>query len=328
LIASPRVASSADEESAVTHDAHEPVLLQPSLELLATRAGQLVVDATLGAGGHAAALLQRVGPTGTLVGIDRDPAALEVARRRLARFGDSLIAVHGNHRDLGNLLGQRGIDAVDGILFDLGLSSMQLDDPERGFSFRFDGPLDMRMDPAAPVSAAELLAELSEEQLRGILWRYGEERRAGAIARAIVEQRSRQPLRTTLQLAELVRRVAGPAAKRYRIDPATRTFQALRIAVNGEIDELRETIEAAERLLRPGGRIVLISFHSLEDRCVKRTLRGLASRCVCPPGLPVCGCGRRDRIRILTAKPVRASARELARNPRARSAKLRAAEKI
>lgn len=312
----------------MSHDAHQPVLLDESLELLAAQPGRILIDATLGLGGHSEALLERVAPDGRVVGIDRDPTALERARTRLQRFGDAFTAIRGNHGELPRLLAEHGIDAVDGILFDLGLSSLQLDSAERGFSFRFDGPLDMRMDPDSPTTAADLLAELPEEELRRILWRYGEERRARAIARAIVADRAKQPFRSTRQLAELVRRVAGPGAARYRIDPATRTFQALRIAVNGEIDELAETIEAAERLLRPGGRIVVISFHSLEDRCVKRTLRGLATRCVCPPGLPVCGCNRTDRVRILTTKPVRAGAPEISRNPRARSAKMRGAEKL
>jgi 16S rRNA (cytosine1402-N4)-methyltransferase len=328
LIASPRIAAPADEESVVPHDGHEPVLLEGAMQFLAAQPGRVLVDATLGLGGHAEAMLERVGPSGRVVGIDRDPIALERARTRLSRFGNAFTAIRGNHRDLSQLLDEHGIDAVDGILFDLGLSSMQLDAPERGFSFRFDGPLDMRMDPDSPTSAADLLADLSEDEIRRILWRYGEERRARAIARAIVADREQKPFRTTLQLAELVRRVAGPRALRYRIDPATRTFQALRIAVNGEIDELSETILAAERMLRPGGRLVLISFHSLEDRCVKRTLRGLATRCVCPPRLPVCGCGRKDRVRLLTSKPVSADTTENSRNPRARSAKMRAAEKI
>ena len=328
MIACPRVADLANEESVVPHDGHEPVLLERAMELLAAQPGRVLVDATLGLGGHSEAMLERVAPSGRVLGIDRDPVALERARTRLTRFGDAFTAIRGDHRDLSRLLDEHGIDAVDGILFDLGLSSMQLDDAERGFSFRFDGPLDMRMDPDSPTTAADLLADLSEEELRRILWRYGEEKRARAIARAIVTDRSLQPFRTTQQLAGLVRRIAGPRAARYRIDPATRTFQALRIAVNGEIDELAETIETAEQLLRPGGRIVLISFHSLEDRCVKRTLRELATQCVCPPRLPVCGCNRQDRVRILTAKPVSADASEISRNPRARSAKMRAAEKI
>ena len=220
------------------HDGHEPVLLERAMELLAAQPGRVLVDATLGLGGHSEAMLERVAPSGRVLGIDRDPVALERARTRLTRFGDAFTAIRGDHRDLSRLLDEHGIDAVDGILFDLGLSSMQLDDAERGFSFRFDGPLDMRMDPDSPTTAADLLADLSEEELRRILWRYGEEKRARAIARAIVTDRSLQPFRTTQQLAGLVRRIAGPRAARYRIDPATRTFQALRIAVNGEIDEL------------------------------------------------------------------------------------------
>jgi len=310
------------------HIGHQPVLLQEVLEFLQPAPGRTVVDATLGLGGHTEALLESIAPTGRVVGIDRDAEALRRARHRLARFGDAFLPVRGNHRDLRELLAVAGIEALDGVLFDLGLSSMQLGDPARGFSFLADGPLDMRMDPASGTSAADLLADLPEQELSRIIWRYGEERRARAIARAIVKERTATPFRTTLQLAELVRKVAGPRAARYRIHPATRTFQALRIAVNGEIDDLAQTIEDAEALLRPGGRIVVISFHSLEDRCAKRTLRGLASRCVCPPGLPVCGCGREDRLRLLTGRVVRPTDDEIARNPRSRSARLRAAEKI
>jgi len=205
---------------------------------------------------------------------------------------------------------------------------MQLDDPGRGFSFRADGPLDMRMNPGAGRTAAELLASLSEEELREILWRFGEERRSRAIARAIVRQREARPLTGTLQLAELVERTLGPEARRWRIHPATRTFQALRIAVNDELTDLATTVERFATRLRPGGRLAVIAFHSLEDRAVKHTLRSLADRCSCPPGLPVCGCGNQDLVRILTRKPVCPSTVEIESNPRSRSAKLRAAERI
>jgi 16S rRNA (cytosine1402-N4)-methyltransferase len=226
------------------------------------------------------------------------------------------------------LLATLGIEHVDRVLLDLGLSSLQLDDAERGFSFRLDGPLDMRMDRSAGRTAADLVAALDEEDLRQILWRFGEERRARAIARAIVRERERRPIVSTRQLAELVENILGPAARRFRIHPATRTFQALRIAVNEEIQGLRALIEKAVELLHPDGRLCVIAFHSLEDRAVKHTLRSLADRCSCPAGLPVCGCGRTDLVRILTSRPVRPSDAEVERNPRARSAKLRAAERI
>jgi 16S rRNA (cytosine1402-N4)-methyltransferase len=318
-----------NEEPHVTEPvAHQPVLARETLELLAPRKGDVTVDATLGTGGHAELLLEAVHPGGRVIGIDRDPQALDVARRRLDRFGGAFVAVHGDHVELKRLLVAIGVDAVDRVVFDLGVSSLQLDHPERGFSFRTDGPLDMRMDPGAEVTAADLLATLSESELREILWRFGEERRSRAIARAIVRRRDERPIRRTLELADLVRRTLGPAARRWRIHPATRTFQALRVAVNGEIVALEALIEHAVSLLRPGGRLAVISFHSLEDRAVKRALKSLSDRCTCPPGLPVCGCDKRKLIRVLTAKPVRPTAAEIEHNPRARSAKLRAAERL
>jgi len=317
------------EESGVSaKSAHEPVLLREVVDLLAPGSGATVVDATLGLGGHTEALLEAVGSRGRVLGIDRDSQALDLARQRLARFGDAFVAVHGNHSDLLKLLRQNGVFAVGGVLFDLGVSSLQLDDPERGFSFRGDGPLDMRMDRQTGHTAAEILATSTEQELRQLIWSYGEERRAGAIARAIVAQRERQPLTRTLELAELVKRVLGPAAQRYRIHPATRTFQALRIAVNREVDDLERLVTEASSVLRRGGRLAVISYHSLEDRAVKHAMKSLAERCVCPPKLPVCGCGRENLLKVLTAKPVRPSASEVARNPRARSAKLRVGERL
>jgi len=317
------------EDTTVTlSGVHVPVLLRETIELLAPSSGTTVVDATVGAGGHAEAWLLALGPHGRLLGIDRDERALELARRRLARFGDRFVAVRGDHADLLNLLRRHGVFAVDGLLFDLGLSSMQLDDPGRGFSFRADGPLDMRMDPDSGPTAAEILASASEEELRRILWSWGEERGARAIARAIVERRSRRPVRRTRELAELVCDVAGPAARRQRIHPATRTFQALRIAVNREIVDLERLVTESTSILRRRGRLAVIAYHSLEDRIVKHTLRALAARCICPPGLPVCGCGRENLLRVLTARPVRPADEEIARNPRARSARLRAGERL
>ncbi len=236
--------------------------------------------------------------------------------------------MHGNHTDLLKLLRQRGVFAVDGVLFDLGVSSLQLGDPQRGFSFRGDGPLDMRMDPRSGPTAADLLASSTEQELRQLIWSYGEERRAGAIARAIVDQRERQPLTRTVELAELVERVLGPGAQRYRIHPATRTFQALRIAVNREVDDLERLVTESTSVLRRGGRIAVIAYHSLEDRAVKHAMKLLAERCVCPPKLPLCGCGRENLLKIVTAKPVRPSVSEVNRNPRARSAKLRVGERL
>jgi len=307
---------------------HVPVLLREAVELLAPSAGATFVDATVGAGGHAEACLEALGPEGRLLGIDRDAQALELARHRLARFGGRFVPVRGNHADLLELLRQHGADEVDGILFDLGVSSMQLDDAARGFSFRNDGPLDMRMDPETGPTAADVLASASEAELRNMLWRWGEERGARPIARAIVERRARRPLLRTRELAELVERVSGPVARRQRIHPATRTFQALRIAVNRELSDLERLVTESTSILRQGGRLVVISYHSLEDRIVKHTMRSLGERCICPPSLPVCGCGRENLLRVLTRKPVRPTDGEIARNPRARSARLRAGERL
>jgi 16S rRNA (cytosine1402-N4)-methyltransferase len=305
---------------------HRPVLLRETLELLRPAAGATIVDATLGPGGHAESLLARVGPGGRVIGIDRDPAAIAFAQNRLARFGEQFVALQGDHRELASLL--EGT-LVDGVLADLGISSYQLDDPSRGFAFSTDGPLDMRMDPrSGGPTAADLLATLEASELKDIIATWGEERYAGAIARAIVRERSKKPIVTTGELAALLERVAGPAARRFRIHPATRTFQALRIAVNREIEGIPELIEGAVSLLRPGGRLAVISFHSLEDRAVKTSMYGLAHRCVCPPGLPVCGCGRANLVRILTSRPVVPGPDETNANPRSRSAKLRVAERL
>ncbi len=320
--------SLSEEISVPQPGAHRPVLLNEALDLLAPGAGETVVDATLGAGGHSAALLERVGPRGRVFGIDRDPSALTLAGAALDGFGSRFTPLAGDHRDLPQLLTAAGVEHVDRILFDLGISSMQVDDPERGFSFRHDGPLDMRMNPRAGRSAADLLSDITEERLREILWRFGEESHGRAIARAIIRERALHPLTRTVQLAEVVERCVRRPGPRRRIHPATRTFQALRIAVNGEIEHLESTIADAASMLRSGGRIAVIAFHSLEDRAVKHSFRSLAHRCTCPPRLPVCGCGNLDHLKILTSRPVRPSAGEIASNPRARSARLRAAERL
>ena len=325
MLASPR----ATEVDRVASPApHQPVLLQETVDLLDPSAEAIVVDATLGPGGHALALLEAIGPKGRLYGIDRDPAALAHGAARLSRFGDRFTALRGEHRSLQALLREADVYSVDAILFDLGISSLQLGDARRGFSFLHDGPLDMRMDPDGGPSAAEIVAGRSVEELKEILRRYGEERQAALIARKIVQRRATQPIRSTGELARLVEDALGPRARRYRIHPATRTFQALRIAVNGEIDGLEQTVIDSVALLRRRGRVAVIAYHSLEDRAVKRAFKSLAQRCVCPPRLPVCGCGRENLIRILTTKPVRPSAEEIGTNPRARSAKLRVAERL
>jgi 16S rRNA (cytosine1402-N4)-methyltransferase len=264
-----------------------------------------------------------------VIGIDRDPAALEFARARLVRFGDRFTGLVGDHRDVVTLLRDVDVVVVDAVLADLGISSYQLDDPSRGFAFSTDGPLDMRLDPGSDgPSAADLVATLDTSALQDIIMTWGEERLAGRIARAIVRERSKRPIVTTRELAALVEAVAGPAARRFRIHPATRTFQALRIAVNREIEGLPAFVTGAVSLLRRGGRLAVISFHSLEDRAVKTAMFGLAHRCICPPSLPVCGCGREDIVRLVTSRPVVPGPAENASNPRARSAKLRVVERL
>lgn len=308
---------------------HRPVLLREVLEILRPAAGATIVDATLGPGGHAEALLERVGPSGRVVGIDRDPEAIAFARERLSRYGDRFVALRGDHREIVALLRGAGIGTVDAVLADLGISSLQLDAAARGFAFAIPGPLDMRMDPTSTdPTAADLLEALDEREIADLIARYGEERQARRIARAIVAARGREPIRSTDALARLVERVAGPAARRFRIHPATRTFQALRIAVNREIEGIPGLVDGAVSLLRGGGRLAAISFHSLEDRAVKRAMRDLAHRCTCPPELPVCACGRENLVRVLTSHPIVPSPEEIGDNPRARSAKLRAAERI
>jgi len=298
------------------------------LQYLAPQNGGVYLDGTLGGAGHARLILEASSPDGVLIGLDRDSAALVAAQANLAPFGDRVVLRQGNFSEMGVHLDQLGIDNVDGILLDLGVSSHQLDSPERGFSFREDGPLDMRMNPTEGVSAATVLAEAEADELKRIFREYGEERWAGKIARAIVNDREKNPFVTTLQLAELISRVAPAGKGPQRIHPATRVFQALRIHVNGELDSLRTALDTAWLRLKSGGRLVVISFHSLEDRMVKQAFRALATGCVCPPRLAVCVCGEQPSVRVLTRKAVRATESETENNPRARSAVLRAMEKL
>jgi 16S rRNA (cytosine1402-N4)-methyltransferase len=283
------------------------------------------IDATLGLGGHAEAILDRSTPGGEVLGIDRDPRALELAGERLARYGRRFTAVRGNFGDLGELARGTGWDRVDGILLDLGISSMQVDDAGRGFSFRADAPIDMRMDPERGVSARELVNTLSRDELAALFRELGEEPRAGRIASAIVEARRRGRLETTLELAGVVARASGYTGGRTH--PATRVFQALRMRVNDEPESLERALPAAVDLLREGGRVAVIAYHSLEDRMVKETFRRLAGACSCPPGQPVCTCGARRTVRLVNRRPVVPDETEVARNRRARSAKMRIAEK-
>jgi 16S rRNA (cytosine1402-N4)-methyltransferase len=300
---------------------HLPVLVNQVVAALAPVPGGWMVDATVGLGGHAAALLQAQ-PEAHLLGLDVDPEALERARERLAAFGRRTVLVNASYQLLAGIVHDHGLASVDGVLFDLGVSSLQLDTPSRGFSFRHDGPLDMRFGREG-ATAAELLVEIEEEALVRVLREFGEEPRAKRVARAIIRARLKQPIRTTGELHRIVRAALGPG--RGRIDPATRTFQALRIATNRELETLPSAIDQAARLLRPGGHLAVIAFHSLEDRLVKRALRRLSGRCVCPPGTFACQCHPERLLEILTPKPVTAGPDELAQNPRARSAKLRVA---
>jgi 16S rRNA (cytosine1402-N4)-methyltransferase len=304
------------------------VLLTEVVRLLDAARGGLFVDATLGLGGHSEAILE-ASPDARVLGIDRDREALGLASARLARFGPRFRAAHADHREIARVMREAGEREAAGVLADLGVSSLQFDTPGRGFSFRHDAPLDMRMDASGgEETAAELLGRLPEEEIARVIYEYGEERRSRRIARWIVERRERgEPVETTGQLAELVARAVGHKPG-DRVHPATRTFQALRIAVNRELEGLDSFVETAVDLLQTQGRLAVISFHSLEDRVVKRTLRRLSGHCECPPRLPVCACGARREVEILTRRPLVPSDHEVAENPRARSAKLRVCSKL
>ncbi|MFO7584851.1 MAG: 16S rRNA (cytosine(1402)-N(4))-methyltransferase RsmH [Anaerolineales bacterium] len=300
---------------------HLSVLYKDIIHALSPRAGGRYIDGTLGAGGHAAGILEVSAPDGELLGLDLDPQALAIARERLSGFGERAHIVQASYLEMAEQASRLGWEQVDGIVLDLGLSSMQLDTAERGFSFLQDGPLDMRFDPTLGSSAADLLNSLDEGELADILFRYGEERLSRRIARAIVHNR---PLASTRQLADLVLKTIG---KRERIHPATRTFQALRIAVNGELDAVESVLPMAVEMLKQGGRLAVISFHSLEDRIVKTYFRHEGRDCICPPQQPVCTCAHRAQITEINRKPIEANAEEVVLNSRARSAKLRIVEK-
>lgn len=309
---------------------HIPVMADEVVEALAPVAGSRHVDATLGGGGHAQRILDACDPDGRLLGLDADGAAIARVRARFGtRYGDRLRLRQANFRELAEVAPAEGFDAIDGCLFDLGLSSFQLADDERGFGFRTGGPLDMRFDAGRGTSAAELVNNLDATELTALFKQYGEEPFASRIARAIVEARRTARIATAEELAALVARVAPSRAPgRRRVHPATRVFQALRIAVNEELEALQAGLAAAVDLLRPGGRLVVLSYHSLEDRIVKRFLQAERRGCTCSPEAPVCVCGRKPRLRLLSAKGLVPSAAEVTANPRARSARLRAAERI
>ncbi|HNW94964.1 MAG TPA: 16S rRNA (cytosine(1402)-N(4))-methyltransferase RsmH [Anaerolineaceae bacterium] len=302
---------------------HRPVLYQEILNLLAPHSPGRYLDCTAGAGGHSSGILEASAPAGKLLAIDLDPRAVALTKARLEPYGERAIVRQGSYLHSRDYLQELGWEAVDGILLDLGVSSMQLDEADRGFSFRQEGPLDMRFDPGSGPSAADLVNRLEEKELADILWKYGEERYSRRIARAIVRAR---PLRTTTELAALVRSALGRTNEAQ--DPATRTFQALRIAVNDELAVIAEAIPQLIALLHPNARIAVIAFHSLEDRIIKQTFQRESRDCICPPEQPVCTCGHRASITIVTHHPVEAGEQEKKENPRARSAKLRVAQKL
>ncbi len=304
---------------------HQPVLLAEVVRGLALQPGDDVIDGTLGGGGHAAAMLQVIAPDGRLLGLDADPTAIARCRQRFAREIEEgrVVLAHANFVRLREVAEAAGFTSVAGILLDLGLSSFQLAQAERGFSFQIAAPLDMRFDPSQGMPASELVNRLSEGELADLIYRYGEEPRSRRIARAIVAAR---PIRDTVHLAEVVARAVG--GRRGHIHPATRTFQALRIAVNQELDVLGAMLPQAISLLRPGGRIAIIAFHSLEDRLVKRFFQQESRDCICPPETPMCVCGHRATVRLITRQPQRPGEEEIARNPRSRSARLRIAERL
>ena len=306
---------------------HKPVLLDECLTALDIKPDGCYVDGTLGRAGHSLEIVRRL-TTGRLIGIDRDDAALDAAKERLTPYMDRVTLVHSNFDRLGEILRELEPDGVDGMLFDLGVSSPQLDDAGRGFSYMHDAPLDMRMDRTSDLTAREVVNSWSYEELRRILFEYGEERYAPAIASAICRRREEREIETTLELAELIRSAMPAKALREKQHPAKRSFQAIRIAVNGELDALPPMLRAAADGLKTGGRLAVISFHSLEDRIIKRTMQELATGCTCPPEFPVCVCGKKPKIKLVTRKPVVSGPAELAYNPRARSAKLRVAEKL
>ena len=306
---------------------HQSVLLMPAVEALAIRPDGIYLDGTLGGAGHSYEIASRL-TTGRLIGLDRDEVALAAARERLKPFSDRVTLVHSNFQALSAVLDDLGIAKVDGMLFDLGVSSPQLDDKARGFSYMADAPLDMRMDRSEGLTAYDVVNTYDQESLKRILYTYGEERYAPKIAAAIVKRRAEKPIETTLELAELIRAAMPPQALREKQHPAKRSFQAIRIAVNDELTAVERMLASAIDRLNPGGRLAVITFHSLEDRLVKSAMQEAAKGCICPREFPVCVCGRTPKVKILTRHPIVADEAELAENPRARSAKLRVAERI
>ena len=308
--------------------AHIPVLYREIMEIMAPKAGETFVDCTLGGGGHSKGFLERTAPDGRLIGIDQDLEALAAAKKNLAQFGERVRYIHSNYENLSEILAAEAPEGVDGILFDIGVSSHQLDDAERGFSYMHDAPLDMRMDQTRDFSAYEVVNRYSEDELYRIIREYGEENWAKRIAQFIVEKRKIKAIETTGELVEVIKAAIPKKARMDGSHPAKRTFQAIRIEVNSELEVLEKTIEQAVKNLKKGGRLGIISFHSLEDRIVKEKFKYLAAKCICPPEMPICCCNKVAEVKILTKKPVVAQADELESNSRAKSAKFRAVEKI
>ena len=306
---------------------HVSVLLQECLDGLNIKPEGIYVDGTLGGGGHSGQIARQL-TTGRLIGIDRDPVALQAAGRRLEPYKDRVTLVHSNFCDMAQVLRDLEIPGVDGILLDLGVSSPQLDDSQRGFSYMADAPLDMRMNSGDSLSAHEVVNTWSQEELKRILYTYGEERYAPQIASAICRRRAEKPIETTLELVDIIRGAMPPAALREKQHPAKRSFQAIRIAVNDELGAVEKIMKDAVELLNPGGRLAIITFHSLEDRIVKTGMNDAARGCTCPPSFPVCVCGKKPKVKIISRKPITATEEEVEANPRSRSAKLRVCEKL
>ncbi|MFO7152638.1 MAG: 16S rRNA (cytosine(1402)-N(4))-methyltransferase RsmH [Bacillota bacterium] len=306
---------------------HKPVLLRETIELLDPKLGGIYVDATLGGGGHFLEILKRIGVEGKAIGIDRDEDAVKNAREKFSAF-PNVVVVHDNFKNIKDILRNLGFEKVDGVVFDLGVSSYQLDEKNRGFSYMQDAPLDMRMDRSQKFSARDAVNQLDKKELARIIREYGEERWADRIAEFICERRKIKPIERTGELVDIIKDAIPARARRQGPHPAKRTFQALRIFVNDELEILSQSLKDAVEVLKPGGRICVITFHSLEDRIVKHTLKELARGCTCPKDVPVCTCNRKKEVKVLTPKPVLPSEEEVNINPRARSAKLRAAEKL
>ncbi|MEW6171471.1 MAG: 16S rRNA (cytosine(1402)-N(4))-methyltransferase RsmH [Bacillota bacterium] len=306
---------------------HKPVMLKEAVEMLVVNPSGIYVDCTVGGGGHAIEILRALGPEGRLIGFDVDPQALAAAHVRLGT-DDRVRLLRANFRNLAESLKELEVEQVDGVLYDLGVSSYQFDNPDRGFTYWQDVTLDMRMDPEGPVMAARLLNSLSEKELGRIIKEYGEEKWAERIAEFIVKERADHPVTTTGQLVEVIKKAVPAAARRIGPHPARRTFQALRIAVNQELEALKESLEQVLPLLKPGGRLVVLSYHSLEDRIVKDFIRAARASCVCPPGTPVCVCSKKPELAPVTKRPRTPTGEELGRNPRSRSARMRVAEKV